>query len=129
YWAAAGLLPDGRQRHPFGRQRDLGGNCSHGAALTPDGRFLWAVQAGEGHDDVRVVSLAANRLVQTLALPGASGGIAIAPDGRRAYVAGEPDAGERPGGDTPPGTPGRAGDVIHVFTIDPSTGHAAQSNV
>jgi DNA-binding beta-propeller fold protein YncE len=129
YGPASGLLPDGRQLHPFGRQLDLGGNFSHGAALTPNGRFLWTVQAGEGHDDVRVVSLAEHRIIQTLPLPGASGGIAIAPDGRHAYVSGEPDAGERPGGDVPVGFPGRSGDVVHAFAVDPTSGIASETGV
>src|SRR5258708_5685333 len=89
---ASGLLPDGRLLTPFGRQLSLGGNFPHGAALTPDGKRLWTVQAGEAADGVRIVSLATRRVTQTLKLPGASGGIAIAPDGRHAYVSGEPDA-------------------------------------
>lgn len=129
YGPGSGLLPDGRLLHPFGSQLDLGGNFTHGAALTPGGRFLWSVQAGEGRDDVRIVSLAERRVIQTLPLPGASGGIAIAPDGRRAYVSGEPDAGERPGGDVAPAFPGRSGDVVHVFAVDPGTGLAAETGV
>ena len=124
-----GLLPDGRLLTPFGDMVDLRGNFSHGAALTPDGRFLWAVQAGEAYNDVRIVSLRSRRIVEILRLPGSSGGVAISPNGRHAYVSGEPDATERPGGDTPPGTPGRNGDVIHVYNIDRVTGKARQTGV
>ena len=126
---SSGLLPDGRLLTPFGALVNLRGNFSHGAALTPDGRYLWTVQAGEAADDVRIVSLRARRVFEVLRLPGSSGGIAIAPDGRHAYVSGEPDATERPGGDTPPGTSGRSGDVVHVYSIDPATGRARETRV
>ena len=50
-----------------------------------------------------------------------AGGIAMAPDGRTAYVSGvaeSPHLDQQP----PPGTPGKEGDVIHVFRYDPRTG-------
>lgn len=84
---ATGLLPDGRQLHPQGRQVTLG-NLPMGAALTSDGRYLWTVDAGLGNDDVRIVDTANDRVCQILPLPGASGGIALDSPHRLAYVSG-----------------------------------------
>jgi DNA-binding beta-propeller fold protein YncE len=84
---ATGLLPDGRQLHPQGKQVTLG-NLPMGAALTADGRYLWTVSAGLGNDDVRIVDTASDRVCQILPLPGASGGIALDSRHRLAYVSG-----------------------------------------
>src|SRR5215213_9375732 len=66
-----------------------------GGALTKNGRFLWAVDAGRGHNDVRIVEVEpalrcrsgrrglgcrrrvkrrTGRTVQSIPMPGASGG-------------------------------------------------------
>ncbi len=72
---------------------------------------------------MQIVSTRTGKVIQTLKLPGASGGVAL--DGPRhlAYVSGEPDTDI---GDVrmPAGTPGRDGDVIHVFSWAPDTGQA-----
>src|SRR5205807_7044441 len=68
------------------------------------------------------VELASGSVVQTLPLPGCYGGIAMAPDGLHAYVSGEP-AGSSP---TEGPTQGDQGDVVHVFSIEPSTGTGAE---
>ena len=52
---------------------------------------------------------------QTLPLPGGYIGIAFAPDGRRAYVSGVTSDGT-----PPPGSKGTGGDVIHVYSVNPS---------
>src|SRR3954451_3250468 len=68
------------------------------------------------------------RVVQTIQLPGASGGIAMSPDGRTAYVSGLPESTHKDQ-QSPAGTPGKEGDVIHVFSYDGRTGKAARAGV
>ena len=89
------------------------GDFPTGGALTPDGRFYWTVSAGFGRDDVRIVDVAAGKVIQVLPIPGGYVGIAIAPDGRHAYVSGEPTVVMPAVGRTR----GDAGDVVHVFAI------------
>src|SRR3954454_25117658 len=66
------------------------------------------------------------RVVQTIPLPGASGGIAMAPDGHTAYVSGLPES-EHKDQQSPAGTPGKEGDVIHVFSYDGRSGRATRA--
>ena len=156
-----GIQPTGRQLHPEGRLTQLG-NLPTGGALTPNGRFLWALSTGRGRNDVRIVQVAktpcgkdkkrgkrggaaaakrsgskrCNRragrkvgtVVQTIPFPGLSGGVAMAPDGRTAYVSGVPNsshAAEQVGNDVP----GSEGDVIHVLHYDPKTGFASRAGL
>src|SRR5262245_37146978 len=79
-----------RHLEPYGRLTKIG-NFPGGSALTPDGRFYWTVSAGYGKDGVQIVSVDTGEVIQTITLPGASGGVAI--DGRdhKAYVSGEPN--------------------------------------
>src|SRR5215831_8122941 len=79
---------NGRRLRPEGRLTQVG-DFPTGGALTKDGRFYWAVDAGHGKNDVQVVDVSSNQVVQKLPLPGAYGGIAFSPDGTRAYVSGE----------------------------------------
>src|SRR4029079_16906846 len=97
-------------RHdPAGRQTALG-NFPTGGALSPDGRFYWAVDSGDGRNDVKVMDVASGAVVQTLPLPGGYGGAAFAPDGHTAYVSGEPNGATiAPAGPTK----GDDGNVIH----------------
>ena len=152
---ASKIQPSGRQLTPAGKLTRVG-NHPGGGALTPDGRFYWTLSAGRGRNDVRIVRVAprrkcrkpargasarrkrgykrclkrarrpVGRVVQTLPMPGLSGGIALAPDGRTAYVSG---TAESPHSDqqTPAGTPGKEGDVIHVLRYSPRTGRATRS--
>src|SRR3954452_8015098 len=83
------LTPSGRHLVPAGRMTAVG-TFPTGGALTPDGRFYWAVDAGRGANAVRVVDVRSGALRQTLPIPGGYVGIAFAPDGRHAYVSGEP---------------------------------------
>src|SRR4051812_47551184 len=119
--AATAQAPDGRigpalsrtnlGRHltPVGRMTAVG-DLPTGGALTPDGRFYWAVDSGHGHDEVAVVDVASGAVLQVLALPGAFGGVAFSADGRHAYVSGEPRGNQTPVGPTT----ASAGDAIHV---------------
>jgi YVTN family beta-propeller protein len=120
---ALGITANGHALHPIGRLTPVG-NFPTGSALTPNGRFLWVVDAGHGSDDVRVIDVATGAAVQTLPLPGSYGGIAFAADGRRAYVSGTPK-GSSP---TEGPTKGDQGDVIHVFSVDPATGRGTELN-
>lgn len=114
--AALSILNDGRHLQPFGRLSTLG-NFPTGGAVTPDGRFYWTVSTGRGPSDVRIVAVASGQTVQTLPLPGGSGGIAMDPQRSLVYVSGLADS-SYPGNRAPRGTPGLGGDVIHVFRYD-----------
>jgi DNA-binding beta-propeller fold protein YncE len=122
------LLNNGRRLTPHGHQVRLG-QFPTGAAVTPDGRFLWAVDSGRGMNDVKIVSVRSGRVLQTLELPGASGGIAMDPSGRRVYVSGVAESAGRPLQHAPASVLGRKGDVIHVFTYDKGTGSAHRAGV
>src|SRR3954447_3248403 len=54
---ATRIQPSGRQLAPYGRLAALG-NHPGGGALTKDGRFLWALDAGRGRNDIRIVDVA-----------------------------------------------------------------------
>ncbi len=111
----------GRVLTPLGRITAVG-DFPTGGALSPDGRFYWAVDSGDGYNDVQVVSVATGAVVQTLPLPGAFGQMVFAPDGGAAYVSGEPQGVHKP--ERP--TVGAAGDVIHVFSVNPRSGAAIE---
>ena len=111
------IQPSGRKLAPAGKLTRVG-NHPGGGALTPSGRFYWTLSAGRGRNDVRIVRVAprqevqeagtdasarrkrgykrcvkrarrsVGRVVQVLPMPGLSGGIAMARDGRTAYVSG-----------------------------------------
>jgi DNA-binding beta-propeller fold protein YncE len=75
------------------------------------------------------------RLVQTIPMPGANGGMAFAPDNRTAYVSGTKDpcdgckSGTHLYEGAPKGTPGMKGDNVHVFEFDPKSGKAKRTAV
>ena len=113
------------------------GNFPTGGALTTDGRFLWTLSTGRGRNDIRIVRVAPRHgqgnagvggVVQTIPMPGLTGGIAMAADGRTAYVSGVRDS-DHLDQQTPPSVPGRQGDVIHVFKYDPDSGIAQRDGV
>src|SRR4051794_40342239 len=146
---ATRIQPSGRQLAPYGRLGALG-NHPGGAALTKDGRFLWALGSGRGVNDIRIVDVAPElgcrtkgkrlkrcqrrqrrkpqRLIQTIPMPGVSGGIAMSRDGRIAYVSGVADS-EHLDEKVSPGTPGLEGDVVHVFTVSRRSGQARRAGV
>jgi YVTN family beta-propeller protein len=121
------IQPSGRELNPPGTLTKLG-NHPGGGAVTPDGRFLWTLSAGRGRNDIRIVNVATGAVVQNIVMPGVDGGIAMAADGRTAYVSGTPDSSHKDE-QAPAGTPGLQGDVIHVFRYDASTGQATRSGV
>src|SRR4051812_18014429 len=114
------LTVNGRKLDPVGRMTPVGAFPT-GGALTPDGRFYWAVDAGRGATAVRVIDVATGTVLQTLPMPGGYVGIAFAPDGRRAYVSGQPRD-----GDFGKGLKGEGGDVIHVYAVNPASGAATE---
>ncbi|MEA2439986.1 MAG: hypothetical protein QOH76_1410, partial [Thermoleophilaceae bacterium] len=137
------IQPSGRQLHPTGKLTAVG-NHPGGGALTTNGRFLWVLDAGRGVNDIRIIDAApelackagskgvtcrkraqkkVGRVVQTIPMPGVSGGIAMAPNGKTAYVSGLKDS-DHEDQKAPAGTPGLNGDVLHVFTVNPSSGKA-----
>jgi DNA-binding beta-propeller fold protein YncE len=119
-----GILNNGRLLHPAGTMVDLG-NFPTGAAVTPNGRFYWTVSTGRGFNDIRIVNVKKARVIQTLPIPGSSGGITMDPSHPFAYVSGVADSDPGHADQQRPGVPGREGDVVHVFRYDPSTGQAS----
>jgi len=120
------LTGNGRALNPAGRLSTVG-DFPTGGALSPDGRFYWAIDAGHGRDDVQIIDVASGAVAQVLPLPGGYVGVVFSPDGRTAYVSGEPRAGGADAGE-PQGT-AKGGDVLHVFSVDPRSGGAAETGV
>jgi DNA-binding beta-propeller fold protein YncE len=141
---ATKLQPSGRVLDPAGRPTQPLGNFPAGGALTTNGRFLWTLSAGRGDNDIRIVAVEpkarcrtgragrtcrrrrlaqVGRVVQTIPMPGVTGGIAMAADNRTAYVSG---VRESPFTDqqVPEDVPGQEGDVIHVLRYDGTKGLA-----
>ncbi len=125
------IQPTGRQLNPVGKLTKLG-NFPTGGARTPDGRFLWTLSTGRGPNDIRIVRVRPpgpiGQIVQTIRMPGLSGGIAMSPDGRSAYVSGLPDS-PHTDQQVPGNIPGRQGDVIAAFTLDRNSGKAQRNGV
>jgi YVTN family beta-propeller protein len=111
------ILNNGRHLTPFGRLANVG-NVPTGGALTPDGRFYWAVAAGSGLNDIRIVSVSGAKVVQTIPIAGASGGIVIDHKGKHAYVSGLANSTNQE--TSRPALPGGGGDVVHVFSLSKS---------
>ncbi|HEU4978475.1 MAG TPA: hypothetical protein VFT42_06235 [Solirubrobacteraceae bacterium] len=122
-----GILGNGRHLHPYGKLVGLG-QFPTGGAITPNGRYLWTVSAGRGRNDVRIVSIRSGRVLQVLPIPGGSGGIAMDPTAPVAYVSGVHDSSHKDQ-QSPPGTPGAGGDVVHVFRYNTHTGSAREDGV
>src|SRR3954453_6638894 len=116
------LLDNGRRLAPYGKLSPLG-NFPTGGRVTPNGRFFWTVSTGRGAHDVRIVSVRTGKVLQTLPLPGASGGIAMDPKRPLVYVSGAHDS-KHELEKSPPGTPGINGDVVHVFSYSTRFGAA-----
>src|SRR4051794_3081379 len=142
------VQPNGRKLAPTGKLTKLG-NHPGGGALTPNGRYLWVADAGRGINDIKIVDEVpelgckagskgdscrrraqskVGRVVQTIRMPGVSGGIAMSPNGKTAYVSGLKDSSNKDVS-APPGTPGAGGDVIHVFTYSKTTGKAVRAGL
>src|SRR5438067_4550806 len=142
------IQPGGRLLAPPGKLTTLG-NHPGGGALTTNARFLWTLSAGRGRNDIRIVEVVPNvrchsgkkgaacrrrraarvgRLVQVIPMPGVDGGITMARDGRTAYVSGTPESSHKDQ-QSPPGTPGKQGDVIHVFQYNGHTGLAKRAGI
>ena len=84
------VLPVGYRVTPAGDRVTLG-NMPLDSAVSPDGRQLVVVNAGQGTQSVQVVDVATRTLVQTLPYVRPSAvyaGVAFSPDGSRLYVSG-----------------------------------------
>jgi len=113
----------GRVMSPVGTLTSVG-DFPTGGKLSPNGSFFWSISSGHGQNDVRIVSVASGQVIQTLPLPGAYGQVAFSPDGKTAYVSGEP-MGAYSGASTK-NMVGLNGDVIHVFSVN-ADGTAVES--
>src|SRR3954454_17959476 len=71
-------LPSGRVLQPQGQAVPLG-SFPVGGAVTPDGRFAWAISIMRRTHQLRIVSVERKAAVQTLALANATGGVAMDP--------------------------------------------------
>jgi DNA-binding beta-propeller fold protein YncE len=127
------IQPNGRLLNPVGKLTELG-NLPTGGALTIDGRFAWTLSAGRGANDVRIVRVRKQgrkkpgKVIQTIPMPGVSGGIAMSPDGTTAYVSGTPEGGKK-SNQVADDVPGQDGDVIHVFKLNKRSGKATRDGV
>ena len=143
------VQPSGRKLDPVGELTKLG-NLPTGGALTVNGRFAWTLSAGRGKNDIRIVRVLPKRcpsgsnrrarrcrkrarrrvgtVVDRVRMPGVSGGIAMAPDGRAAYVSGTPE-GDKESNEVGDRVPGQEGDVIHVFRLKRKSGRAKRDGV
>jgi DNA-binding beta-propeller fold protein YncE len=141
------VQPSGRRLSPAGKLTAVG-NHPGGGALTPNGRFLWVLDAGRGRNDIRIVWAApelgcrkgkrgnacrrkasrrkTSKVVQTIPMPGVTGGIAMGPAGKTVYVSGVADSAHLDQ-KAPVGTPGLEGDTIHVFNYNAKTGIATRA--
>ena len=75
---------------PVGAQIELG-NFPAALAVDPSGRYAAIAEAGSGKHDILIVDLKGNRVIQTVPVHQAYGGIAFTPDGRRLVVSGGAD--------------------------------------
>ncbi|MDQ1685103.1 MAG: hypothetical protein QOC82_1840 [Frankiaceae bacterium] len=114
-------LGNGRVLSPAGDMVPVG-NFPTGGALTPDGRYYWAVSTGRGQNDIRIVDVARATVVQTIVVPGASGGIVMDPTKPVAYLSGVANSPHTD--ESHPNLPGAQGDVVEAFAYDPTTGLA-----
>jgi DNA-binding beta-propeller fold protein YncE len=94
----------GRKIDPQGRLVELN-RFAAGSAVTPDGRFIWTVGGAGG--PTRITDLEDGGTVQEIPSDNTNGGIAFAPDGKRAYVS-------------------SAADHIRIYDVDPATGRATK---
>lgn len=149
-----GVQPNGRLLKPEGKLSERLGNLPTGGALTQNGRFYWTLSAGRGKNDIRIVEVfpkvlcftpkgrrrAQNtackakrearigKVVQTIEMPGLSGGIAMHRDNQTAYVSGTPESGHKDQ-QVADDVPGKDGDVVHVLKYDGVTGQARREGV
>src|SRR5439155_6583160 len=142
------IQPSGRKLAPTGKLTVVR-NHPAGGELPRNGRFLWLLDAGRGRNDVKILDSApalgckkgrkgnrcrkaapkrTGKVLQSIPMPGLSGGMAMAADGKTAYVSGTPDS---PYTDekSAPGTPGVQGDVLHVFKYSSRTGKAKRAGL
>src|SRR5512142_786815 len=84
--ACAQTLPVNWRLQPTGTQVALD-SLPLSAAVSPDGKFLLALNAGS-HPSISVVETGAMKETARVAISGAGLGLAFSPDGRRVYAGG-----------------------------------------
>ena len=84
--ACAQTLPVNWRVQPAGTQVALD-SLPLSAAVSPDGKFLLALNAG-GHPSISVVETGATKEIARVAIADAGLGLAFSPDGRRVYAGG-----------------------------------------
>jgi YVTN family beta-propeller protein len=95
------VTPVGFRVNPAGHQTALG-DLPLASAVSPDGKTMFVVNAGDGDQSLQVVDVGTATVVQTLtyrAPQAVFSGVALSPDGTRAYASG--------GGSN----------VIHTYTV------------
>ncbi len=113
----------GRHVTPVGHLTDVG-VFPGGGALSPDGRYFWSVDTGKDINYVYIVEVATGNVTQQLPLPGSGGHAVFSPDGKTAYVPGNP-TGNFPHPASEP-VMATGGNAIHVYTVDPASGMAVE---
>ncbi|MDX6663947.1 MAG: hypothetical protein QOG68_153, partial [Solirubrobacteraceae bacterium] len=119
------LVNNGRHLRPLGKQVRVG-QFPTGGAVTPNGRWYWTVSTGRGQNDIRIVSVSKPHVIQTLVLPGASGGITMDPKHALVYVSGVAESRYKSQA-VAADVPGKGGNTIHVFSYVPATGVATRA--
>ena len=117
------IQPTGRQLDPVGKLTKLG-NFPTGGALTPNGRFLWTLSTGRGHQ--RHPHRPGDRRSRRQDGPadphaGSERRDRDRRDGRRAYVSGIAELAVHATRAAPASIPGGEGDVISVFKLKPKS--------
>lgn len=87
------VTPIGFRVTPQGNQTTLG-DLPLVSAVSPDGKTMLAVNAGDGDQSVQVIDVATDKVVQTITYKQPKAifaGVAFSPDGHNAYVSGGGD--------------------------------------
>ncbi len=86
------ITPVGWRVTPAGSQTPLGGTLPTASALSPDGRLLLVLNAGDGtYESVQVIDTATQHVTQTIPYQSPQGvyaGVAFSPGGKSAYSSG-----------------------------------------
>ena len=84
------LLPNGWSLRPAGEQVDMGDFPSR-MELSPDGKFAAILHSGWGTHEVRVVSIADNKVTSSVVIDQTFQGLRFNQDGSKLYVSGAED--------------------------------------
>src|SRR5215831_11362325 len=86
------ITPVGWRVTPAGSQTTLGGTLPTASVMSPDGKRLLVLNAGDGtHESVQAIDTSTGQVSQTIKYTSPEGvyaGVAFSPDGTRAYASG-----------------------------------------